>query len=459
MLDNETYSNIMKKIQYYAKNVTGTNSYWYQVKQHLKTMLQQVGSPTICFTLSCAEFHWPEFHALFGEVDTSSNEVYRKNVLDYPHILDWFFTERVESFVKHWLYNTLGATWHWYRFEFAVLRGAIHCHGFVKLSSDFGVCDRTQKAVKGFECQQNVKQGLSVPHSFEQIIEEGKKAEQEVCDYYDYLVSCTNPVQYKEWVKPDVHLCRISYSDALNQLDNDYANLVNTVELHTKCNSQYCLKTNSENEQYCRFNYPFDLQTKTHIEYKKKKTRTRHIIRPEVIARRNDPRLNRHQKIQLQGWRANCDIQLVIDHHACIEYLAKYATKSEKMSSIARNAFVAVVSNLQETSSVESVVRKLMIKSVGERDMGRQEVMHQILSLKLYKSSFQTIIISLENSRLCKISDGDIIVEKSNLEIYAGRCTYSKSNTDIKNINLITFFANYCIRNSKIIKRSKPVIV
>ena len=42
-----------------------------------------------------------------GELNIQSNVIYRKNVIEYPHILDWFFTERVSTFVKHWLYNTL----------------------------------------------------------------------------------------------------------------------------------------------------------------------------------------------------------------------------------------------------------------------------------------------------------------------------------------------------------------
>lgn len=89
------------------------------MRQQLKATLQQVGSPTIFFTLSCAEFHWPEFHLLFGNL-SSDNENYHKNAIEYPHILDWFFTERVELFIKHWLYNVLGAQWHWFRFEFSV---------------------------------------------------------------------------------------------------------------------------------------------------------------------------------------------------------------------------------------------------------------------------------------------------------------------------------------------------
>ena len=50
---------------HYAKNVSGTNAYWNRAKDDLKAIIIQVGAPTIFWTLSCAEFNWPEFHDLF----------------------------------------------------------------------------------------------------------------------------------------------------------------------------------------------------------------------------------------------------------------------------------------------------------------------------------------------------------------------------------------------------------
>ena len=96
----------------------------------VKATLNQVGAPTVFWTLSCAECHWPEYHALFSyeHINDLTNSEIRDNVIKYPHLLDCFFNECVEAFVKNWLYNVLGAQWHWYRFEFSVLRGAIHCH-------------------------------------------------------------------------------------------------------------------------------------------------------------------------------------------------------------------------------------------------------------------------------------------------------------------------------------------
>ena len=66
MLQNNSYSQMISKIQYYAKQISGTNLHWYQVEEQLKATLNQVGSPSIFWNLLCAEFHWPEFHKMFG---------------------------------------------------------------------------------------------------------------------------------------------------------------------------------------------------------------------------------------------------------------------------------------------------------------------------------------------------------------------------------------------------------
>lgn len=70
---------------HYAKNVSGTNAYWNREKDDLKAIITQVGTPTVFWTLSCAEFHWPEFHNLFrGNSETSDFER-RANVNNNPH--------------------------------------------------------------------------------------------------------------------------------------------------------------------------------------------------------------------------------------------------------------------------------------------------------------------------------------------------------------------------------------
>ena len=97
-----------------------------------------------------------------------------------------------------------------------------------------------------------------------------------------------------------------------------------------------------------------------------------------------------------------------------------------------------------------------MIRCLGARDVGIQEVMHQILSLKLYRSSFQVSFHSLENIHRCKLSRYSITADKSHLEKYAERLKFW---SHLKQINFVYFFANYEVVNEKRAKRKQPVVV
>ena len=156
MLEENTYSSLMSKLSHYAKKICGTSSYWIKAKNDLKAIIFQKGPPTIFWTLRCADFHWPEFHGLFENRTNDS----RNNVLMYPHILDWIFTERNKKFVKQWLYKCLDAKWHWCRYEFAVQRGCIHYHGVAKLKSNPGLREFSILALKGHLAENFLKENI-----------------------------------------------------------------------------------------------------------------------------------------------------------------------------------------------------------------------------------------------------------------------------------------------------------
>ena len=100
--------------------------------------------------------------------------------------------------------------------------------------------------------------------------------------------------------------------------------------------------------------------------------------------------------------------------------------KQKKLPSAARDAFVSVVINILDNSAPQILIRKLVIKSVGERNMERQEVMHQVLELKIYRNTFQVISISLDNSNQCNLSRNKIKVDESDLEHYEKRLKHGK---------------------------------
>ena len=75
----------------------------------IKAIITNSGS-TFFFTFSSAGMHWPELYALFSSsADQNLPDSKCKNVINNPHITDWFFTQRLENFIKHWLYRSLNA--------------------------------------------------------------------------------------------------------------------------------------------------------------------------------------------------------------------------------------------------------------------------------------------------------------------------------------------------------------
>ena len=62
-------------------------------------------------------------------------------------------------------------------------------------------------------------------------------------------------------------------------------------------------------------------------------------FRPVNKVKSNGSRVNRHQRLHLQSWCENYDLELVIDHFSFVEYLAKFASNVEKI--VVKNGFVS----------------------------------------------------------------------------------------------------------------------
>lgn len=119
--------------------------------------------------------------------------------------------------------------------------------------------------LKGFLAEKKVS---SNQYDFNDIldVEEGKKASSKICTYVDTLISTYNPTPPEDgWTKPVLHPCRKSHDDIVeSDYENDYIDLLNTVQRHTHCSTKYCLKQKpNENNVQCRFNFPFPLCSET----------------------------------------------------------------------------------------------------------------------------------------------------------------------------------------------------
>lgn len=93
----------LKKIMFQSSNIQGTKAYWFARGKELIAMAEQLGMPTLFFTLSAADLHWPDlFKILAPDEDFQNISEHRRRLLvkENPLIVDSFFLHRAETFIK-----------------------------------------------------------------------------------------------------------------------------------------------------------------------------------------------------------------------------------------------------------------------------------------------------------------------------------------------------------------------
>ena len=80
--------------------------------------------------------------------------------------------------------------------------------------------------------------------------------------------------------------------------------------------------------------------------------------------------MNSHQRLVTQHWRANSDIRLILTLSACVDYIAKYASKdgeekSAEMIDVCKTMLNHVDANEPNTSKITT---KMMMKLASQRD-------------------------------------------------------------------------------------------
>lgn len=200
-----------------------------------------------------------------------------------------------------------------------------------------------------------------------------------------------NAIQYIDsmvtTINPGIN-ATTSLPDEIEDDSKDYIELINKLQRHTRCSPSYCIRVNRSKEQICRFGYPKECNDHTFIREDKRG-------QPEVILKRNDPYIKPHNRMQLQGWRANVDLKPVLCIHAALQYISKYASKAEPSSNAFTDIFNQILNNSKSDDSSLTSIQKLLLSSVAERDISAQETCHLLLGISLYHSSRPFVTLNL----------------------------------------------------------------
>ena len=107
----------------------------------------------------------------------------------------------------------------------------------------------------------------------------------------------------ESWMIPDPHPSAVRATTVDNR-DNDYHRLANTVERHTRCSAAYCLKQKRVDLlAECRFGFPKPLQEETELSLELVVCKNTKSVESELHTKRNDKRLNSHNSVMLENWR------------------------------------------------------------------------------------------------------------------------------------------------------------
>ena len=79
--------------------------------------------------------------------------------------------------------------------------------------------------------------------------------------------------------------------------------------------------------------------------------------------------LNQHSRMLLLGWRANVDLQPVLDRKVAIKYVSKYASKAEVASKSYHDALGDFCTQLPQHLPAESAVQQLFAKMSFDKDI------------------------------------------------------------------------------------------
>ena len=145
---------ILNRMSAFTSNITGSSSYWKRRRTELEETFDQKKSATVFFTFSYADNHWLDLHRLmprnYGIENLEKLDLSHKttDVIANPHLTDWYFGFRLETFMRIFFDELMDTDWRLHRMEYQA-RIAIHAHGAARFKNDPGLIELTKHAYIG----------------------------------------------------------------------------------------------------------------------------------------------------------------------------------------------------------------------------------------------------------------------------------------------------------------------
>jgi len=413
----------LHSISYYSHRVTGSTAYWRARRMEVFSWInyhleQGHGPPSFFITLSCAEYHWKDIERLItdrcakgGVAPPDFTKGKGKIINDYAIVVQEYFQLRVQAWLDTVGKDLFCIKHHWLRYEFAPSRGQIHAHMLA-------ICDNKEMLKKCNELK-----------------EEPKKLATYLSDWMEDTLGMTSnfDMQFVDELDGNSisqHPSTVAFSDIQPEhTARDTASCQARFQNHV-CSS-YCMRTRfrvqkdeTPEEQLRRV-----CRCGAGVEQNFMKGDTPGFPprdEPAVVEdprgfdrvdlQRNNRRITQSSQYLMRGWRANCDIQLLIyrsdpddvnasDVSRVTNYVVSYACKGSESVVEEKKAMKSIINAAMtddgDERDVKRLARRLLNECSKNRVISKQEAVCQMAGLDLFTCSEAMQQVSLSgNTRL-----------------------------------------------------------
>ena len=433
------------------KDIRGTPAYWQKVHYEVLAMIRQLGIPTWFLTLSAADMKWPEVIQIiarqYGTILTDE----QVSSLSWEEKCSWLRRNPITA-ARHFQYR-LDLFWNDFlkskampigevvdfmiRIEFQA-RGSPHAHTIVwiKDAPKFGT-DRVEEVVEFIDKYQTcaIPDNDAELHDLVQLqshVHSSSCMRKGSCRFHiPKLPSPTTLISTEPQDEQDKAVKVKRANDIFKQINDKI------MEIHSFENVTL--------EQLLQFS---NVSMKDYMEALHTSKRGNTVVLKRQPTEMN---INNYNPAILKAWKANMDIQYILDAYACVMYVTSYMMKSER----AMGELLRHVSKECSGEDIRTQLRKLGTTFLNHREVSAQEASFRILSMPMKKLSRKCVFIntSPQNERVTMTKPLASIQELENDEedVYLINLIdrYAARPDQLENMCLAEFAANYDVKYSK----------
>ena len=429
------------------KQVRGTPAYWQKVHYDVLAMIRQLGIPTWFLTLSAAEMKWPEVIQIiarqYGEIlsdEAVSNMTWEEKTTwlkRNPVTAARHFQYRLDQFWKTFITSKAKPIGevndYMIRIEFQA-RGSPHAHTILWIK------DAPQY---GKDSDENITQFIdkyqvcSYPHDDEELqslVQLQKHTHSSSCLRYGLcrfgIPKMPSPMTLisSEPENPDD---KVKIVNGAKEVFSRVQKILDEIPDFENVTLEHVLEASG-------------VTMEEYIDALEVSKNGHSVVLQRKLQEMN---INNYNPAVLRAWRANMDIQFILDAYACVMYVTSYMMKSER----AMGELLKQVVKETRGDDIRTQLRKLGTTFLNHREVSAQETAFRLLSMPLKRQSRKVVFINTdpknERSTMTKPMSAINSLEDDDEDLYQTSLIdrYAARPDSLENMCLAEFAANYSV--------------